>query len=65
MQKYYGNFQNYFQKSSSPTKECWEPMTQLDESFARCFSSLLRGERGWKHEINQIAVFAVIFVTDC
>ena len=37
----------------------------LDESFAHCSSILLRGERGDKHKIVQIAVFPIIFVTDC
>ena len=36
----------------------------LDASFAHCSSTLLRGEKGEKHKIVQIAVFLIIFVTD-
>ena len=36
----------------------------LDANFAHCSSTLLRGERGDKHKIVQIAVFPIIFVTD-
>ena len=45
--------------------QCWEPITLLDASFAHCSSTLLRGGRGEKHKIVQIAVFPIIFVTDC
>ena len=36
----------------------------LYTSFAQCSSTLLRGGRGEKHKIFQIAVFPIIFVTD-
>ena len=52
-----------FQKSLSPHKQCCEPITKLDARFAHCFSTLLRGGSGEKHEIIQIAVFSIIFVT--
>ena len=52
-----------FQKSLSPPKQCCEPITKLDARFAHCFSTLLRGGSGEKHEIIQIAVFPIIFVT--
>ena len=42
-----------------------EPITLLDASFAHCYSTLLRGGRGEKHKIAHIAVFPIIFVTDC
>ena len=42
-----------------------EQITLLDASFAHCSSTLLRGGRGGKHKIVQIAVFPIIFVTDC
>ena len=48
-----------------PPIQCCEPITSLDASFTRCFSTLLRGGRGQKHQIAQIAVFPIIFVTDC
>ena len=44
--------------------QCCEPITWLDASFAHCFSTLLRGGRGEKHKIVQIAVFPIIFFTD-
>ena len=36
----------------------------LDANFAHCSSTLLRGGRGDKYKIVQIAVFPIIFVTD-
>ena len=33
--------------------------------FRHCSSKLLRGGRGEKNRIVQIAVFPIIFVTDC
>ena len=45
--------------------QCCELITLLDESFAHCSSTLLRGGTGEKHKIVQIAVFPIIFVTDC
>ena len=37
----------------------------LPLSFPHCFTMMLRGERGKKQKIVQIAVFPVFFVTDC
>ena len=37
----------------------------LGASFAHCSSTLLGGGRGEKHKIIQMAVFPIIFVTDC
>ena len=54
-----------FKNPLSPPIQCCEPIKQLDTSFAHCFSILLRGGRGQKYEIVQIAVFPIIFVTDC
>ena len=34
-------------------------------SFAHCSSTLLRGRRGERHKIVQIAVFPIISLTDC
>ena len=45
--------------------QCCKPIKQLDASFAHSFSTLLREGRRQKHEIAQILVFAIIFVTDC
>ena len=45
--------------------QCCEPITLLDASFTHCPSTLLKGARGEKHKIVQIAVFPIIFVTDC
>ena len=49
----------------SPPIKCCKLITLLDASFAHCSSTLLRGGRGEKHKIVQIAVFPIIFVTDC
>ena len=45
--------------------QCCKLIIFLDASFARCSSTLLRWGRGEKHTIVQIAVFLIIFVTDC
>ena len=45
--------------------QCCEPITLLDASFAHCSSTLLRGGRGEKRKIVEIAVLPKIFVTDC
>ena len=37
----------------------------LETSFAHCSSTMLRRGRGKKHKIVQIAVFSIIFVSDC
>ena len=37
----------------------------LDASFTHCSSTSLRGVRGEKHEIVQIAVYPIVLVTDC
>ena len=42
-----------------------EPITLLDANFAHCCSTWLRGGSGEKHKIVQIAVFLIIFLTDC
>ena len=42
-----------------------EPITLLEASFAHFSSTLLRGGRGEKHKIFQIAVFPISFPTDC
>ena len=54
-----------FENPPSPLTQCCKPITELDASFAHCFSTLLRGGREEKHEIALIAVFPTIFVTDC
>ena len=41
------------------------PITLLDTSFAHSPSTWLRGVRGEKYKIVKIAVFRMIFVTDC
>ena len=63
--KCYGNFKKCIWNSPSLPIQCCEPITWLDASFAHCSSTLLRGGRGEKHKIVQIAVFPIIFVTDC
>ena len=63
--KYYENFKRCVENSASPPIQCCEPMTQLDATFAHCYSTLLRLGRVWKHKIVQTAVMAIIFVTDC
>ena len=40
-------------------------ITLLDASFTHCSPTLLRGGRGEKHKTVQIAVFPIIFVTNC
>ena len=52
-------------KSPLSPIQCCEPITSLDARFAHCSSTLLRGRRGEKHKTVQIAVFPIIFVTDC
>ena len=37
----------------------------LDARFAHCSSTLLRRGRGEKDKVVQIAVFPIIFITDC
>ena len=59
-----GILKSLFKNPPSPPTQCWKPITQLDSSFAHCFSTLLRGGSGEKHEIALIAVFPNIFVTD-
>ena len=63
--KYYDNFKKCVSSSPSLPIQCCKPITLLDASFAHCYSTLLRGGRGEKHKIVQIAVFPIIFVTDC
>ena len=63
--KYYGNFKKCVENFPSPPIQCCEPITLLDASFAHYSSTLSRGGRGEKHKIVQIAVFPIIFVTDC
>ena len=55
----------YLKSPPSPPIQCCKPTTLLDASFAHCSSTLLRVGRGDKHKIVQIAVFPIIFVTDC
>ena len=40
------------------------PLYNVDAGFAHCFSTLLEKGAGEKHQIVQIAVFPIIFVTD-
>ena len=78
MTKYYGNFKKCVWNFASPPIQCWEPIalldasfvhweptTLLDASFAHCSSTWLRRGRGEKHKIVQIAVYPILFVTDC
>ena len=65
MTKYYDDFQNSVEISASPPIQCCEPITQLDATFAHCFSTFLRGGRKYKQNIAQIAYFPMIFFTDC
>ena len=60
-----GILKSVFKNPPSPHIQCSEPIAKLDASFAHCFSILLRGGRGQQHEIALVAVFAIIFVTDC
>ena len=60
-----GILNSLFKNPPSPPTQCWKPITYLDGSFAHCCSTLLRRGRGEKHEIALIAVFPIIFVTDC
>ena len=60
-----GILNSLFKNSPSPPTQCFKPITELDASFAHCFSTLLRGGRGEKHKIALVAVFPIIFVTDC
>ena len=48
-----------------PLIQCCEPIILLNASFAHCSTTLLRGGRGEKYAIVQIAVFPIIFVSDC
>ena len=48
-----------------PSFAQWQPITLLDARFAHCSSTWLRRGRGEKHKIVQIAVYPIIFVTDC
>ena len=64
--KYYGNFKEFLNTNPpSPPKQCCGSITLLDASFVHCSSTLLRGRRGEKYKIIQIAVFPKNFVTDC
>ena len=78
MTKYYGNFKKCVWNFASPPIQCWEPIalldasfvhweptTLLDASFAHCSSTWLRRGRREKHKIVQIAVYPILFVTDC
>ena len=60
-----GILRSMFKNLPSPPIQCCEPIRWLDARFAPCLSPLLRGSRGKTSEIVQIAVFPIIFVTDC
>ena len=60
-----GILKRVFKIPPLPLYKCCEPITLLDASFAHYSSTLFRGGRGEKHKIVQIAVFPIIFVTDC
>ena len=49
----------------SPSIQCCKSITLLDAGFAHCFSALLWGGRVEEHKIVQIALFTIIFLTDC
>ena len=52
-------------KIPPPSIQCCQPITLLIASFPHCSSTLLRGRSGGTHKVVQIAVFPIIFVTDC
>ena len=60
-----GILKSVFKIPSLPLKQCCEQIALLDASFAHFYSTLGRGGRGEKHKIVQVAVFPIIFVTDC
>ena len=60
-----GTLKSVFQNADFPLIQCCKPITKYETSFAQCFSTLLRGGRGWKHKNVQIAVFPIIFIIDC